>query len=77
MMSLSPYHNRAGLSIASFEIRAEQARPSRRYDLPEYRFVVRIEPEETGLPERSAVNCAQIAAIQLPSNRSDFVLVRY
>jgi mRNA interferase MazF len=29
-----------------------------------YPFVVVIEPEESGLPERSAVNCAQIATIQ-------------
>ena len=29
-----------------------------------YPFVVIIEPEESGLPTRSAVNCAQIATIQ-------------
>ena len=29
-----------------------------------YPFVVIIEPEESGLPARSAVNCAQIATIQ-------------
>jgi mRNA interferase MazF len=29
-----------------------------------YPFVVTIEPEESGLPERSAVNCAHIATIQ-------------
>jgi len=29
-----------------------------------YPFVVVVEPEESGLPERSAVNCAQIATIQ-------------
>lgn len=29
-----------------------------------YPFVVVIEPQESGLPERSAVNCAQIATIQ-------------
>ena len=29
-----------------------------------YPFIVIIEPEESGLPERSVVNCAQIATIQ-------------
>jgi len=29
-----------------------------------YPFVVVIEPEESGLPERSAVNCAQMATIR-------------
>jgi mRNA interferase MazF len=29
-----------------------------------YPFVVLIEPEESGLPQRSAVNCAQMATIQ-------------
>jgi mRNA interferase MazF len=29
-----------------------------------YPFVVVIEPHESGLPERSAVNCAQLATIQ-------------
>ena len=29
-----------------------------------YPFVVVIEPNESGLPERSAVNCAQLATIQ-------------
>ena len=29
-----------------------------------YPFVVVIRPEESGLPERSAVNCAQVATIQ-------------
>jgi len=29
-----------------------------------YPFVVRIEPEDSGLRQRSAVNCAQIATIQ-------------
>ena len=29
-----------------------------------YPFLVVIEPEESGLPQRSAVNCAQIATIQ-------------
>ena len=29
-----------------------------------YPFIVVIEPEESGLPERSAVNCAQLATIQ-------------
>ena len=29
-----------------------------------YPFVVVIEPEETGLPDRGVVNCAQIATIQ-------------
>ena len=28
-------------------------------------FVVVVEPEESGLPVRSAVNCAQVATIQL------------
>jgi mRNA interferase MazF len=29
-----------------------------------YPFVVVVEPEESGLPDRSAVNCAQVATIQ-------------
>lgn len=29
-----------------------------------YPFVVVVEPEESGLPERSAINCAQTATIQ-------------
>jgi mRNA interferase MazF len=29
-----------------------------------YPFVVIIDPQESGLPERSAVNCAQLATIQ-------------
>lgn len=29
-----------------------------------YPFVVMVEPEESGLPERSVVNCAQMATIQ-------------
>jgi mRNA interferase MazF len=29
-----------------------------------YPFVVVVEPGESGLPERSAVNCAQVATIQ-------------
>lgn len=29
-----------------------------------YPFIVVIEPEESGLPARSAINCAQIATIQ-------------
>ena len=29
-----------------------------------YPFLVIVEPEESGLPERSAVNCAQMATIQ-------------
>lgn len=29
-----------------------------------YPFVVIVEPEESGLPDRSAVNCAQMATIQ-------------
>jgi len=29
-----------------------------------YPFVVVVEPEQSGLPERSAVNCAQIATVQ-------------
>jgi mRNA interferase MazF len=36
-----------------------------------YPFIVVIEPEESGLPARSAVNCAQLATIQQsgPSSR--------
>jgi len=30
----------------------------------QYPFVVIIEPEESGLPERSVVNCSQMATIQ-------------
>jgi mRNA interferase MazF len=35
-----------------------------------YPFVVIVEPEESGLPERSAVNCAQMATIQQTGPRS-------
>jgi mRNA interferase MazF len=35
-----------------------------------YPFVVVVEPEESGLPERSAVNCAQIATIQQSGSSS-------
>ena len=35
-----------------------------------YPFVVIVEPEESGLPERSAVNCAQMATIQQAGPRS-------
>jgi len=36
-----------------------------------YPFVVVVEPEESGLPEQSAINCAQMATIQQsgPSSR--------
>jgi mRNA interferase MazF len=33
-----------------------------------YPFVVIIEPQESGLPERSTVNCAQLATIQQASS---------
>ena len=29
-----------------------------------YPFMVIVEPDESGLPERSAVNCAQLATVQ-------------
>jgi mRNA interferase MazF len=35
-----------------------------------YPFVVVIEPEESGLPVRSAVNCSQIATIQQSGSTS-------
>jgi mRNA interferase MazF len=35
-----------------------------------YPFVVVIEPNESGLPERSAVNCAQLATIQQAGSES-------
>ena len=35
-----------------------------------YPFVVVIEPTESGLPNRSAVNCAQIATIQKDGTQS-------
>jgi mRNA interferase MazF len=37
-----------------------------------YPFVVVIEPEESGLPARSAVNCSQIATIQQAGPDSRF-----
>ena len=37
---------------------------TRRLPREHYPFVVTIEPGESGLPERSAVNCAQLATIQ-------------
>jgi mRNA interferase MazF len=37
---------------------------TRTMPLRPYPFVVLIEPGESGLPERSAVNCAQIATVQ-------------
>ena len=37
-----------------------------------YPFVVVIEPEESGLPERSVVNCSQIATIQSSGGSSRF-----
>ena len=37
---------------------------TRTMPLRPYPFVVVVEPEESGLPERSAINCAQIATIQ-------------
>jgi mRNA interferase MazF len=35
-----------------------------------YPFVVIIEPEESGLPERSVVNCSQLATIQQSGSAS-------
>jgi mRNA interferase MazF len=35
-----------------------------------YPFVVIIEPDESGLPERSAVNCSQLATIQQSGSAS-------
>ena len=35
-----------------------------------YPFVVMIEPEDSGLPERSVVNCAQMATIQQTGSAS-------
>jgi mRNA interferase MazF len=35
-----------------------------------YPFVVVIEPEESGLPSRSAVNCSQVATIQQTGSES-------
>jgi mRNA interferase MazF len=35
-----------------------------------YPFVVLVEPEDSGLPERSAVNCSQIATIQQEGSES-------
>lgn len=37
---------------------------TRTVPLQPYPFVVIIEPQESGLPERSTVNCAQLATIQ-------------
>ncbi len=37
-----------------------------------YPFVVIIEPEESGLPERSVVNCSQVATIQSTGKASRF-----
>lgn len=37
-----------------------------------YPFIVLIEPEESGLPARSAINCAQIATIQQSGKTSRF-----
>lgn len=38
-----------------------------------YPFVVVIEPHESGLPARSAVNCAQVATVQQTGPESRFV----
>ena len=35
-----------------------------------YPFVVIVEPEESGLPERSVINCAQMATVQQTGPRS-------
>ncbi len=35
-----------------------------------YPFIVVVEPEETGLEERSAINCSQMATIQQTGSRS-------
>lgn len=35
-----------------------------------YPFVVVVEPEESGLPERSVINCSQIATIQQAGSES-------
>lgn len=35
-----------------------------------YPFVVVVEPEDSGLPERSAINCSQIATIQQAGSES-------
>jgi mRNA interferase MazF len=35
-----------------------------------YPFVVVVEPDESGLPERSAVNCSQLATIQQSGSAS-------
>lgn len=37
-----------------------------------YPFVVIIEPGESGLPERSVVNCSQVATIQAAGSASRF-----
>jgi mRNA interferase MazF len=37
-----------------------------------YPFVVIIEPEESGLPERSVINCSQVATIQTSGSASRF-----
>jgi len=37
-----------------------------------YPFVVIIEPEDSGLPERSVVNCSQVATIQSSRTASRF-----
>jgi mRNA interferase MazF len=37
-----------------------------------YPFVVIIDPEESGLPERSVVNCSQVATIQTSGSASRF-----
>ena len=37
-----------------------------------YPFVVIVEPEESGLPERSVVNCSQVATIQSSGTASRF-----
>jgi mRNA interferase MazF len=37
-----------------------------------YPFIVIIEPEESGLPDRSVVNCSQVATIQSTGGSSRF-----
>ncbi len=43
---------------------------TRTLPLRPYPFIVVIEPEESGLPYRSAVNCSQLATIQQQGNTS-------
>ena len=41
-----------------------------------YPFIVIVEPQESGLPVRSAVNCAQMATIQQSGKASRFRVPR-